>query len=97
MGMGLVNRVVPVEKHAVYVAKYVEAISQNAPLTIGTTKLAIEGTALEESQRDLAMVQEAVDACYNSNDYAKGCRAFSEKRKPFFPVNKDDGRMLIST
>jgi enoyl-CoA hydratase len=59
-------------------------ISQNAPLTIRAAKLAIEATALDESQRDLAMVQEAVDACYNSNDYAEGHRAFSEKRKPIF-------------
>jgi enoyl-CoA hydratase/carnithine racemase len=38
----------------------------------------------EESTRDLKRAQAAVDACFRSQDYEEGRKAFMEKRKPVF-------------
>ena len=35
-------------------------------------------------QRNLARCVELVEACFKSNDYTEGRRAFMEKRKPAF-------------
>jgi enoyl-CoA hydratase len=37
-----------------------------------------------EAERDLAVVQGAVEACFNSADYHEGRIAFMEKRPPIF-------------
>lgn len=82
--MGLVNRVLPDDKVEAYVADYARMITENAPLTIGSVK-AIVGEALKDpDQRDLEHCQALVDACYASQDYIEGRRAFMEKRKPRF-------------
>ena len=38
----------------------------------------------EDSKRDVARTQALVDACFKSNDYEEGRKAFMEKRKPAF-------------
>ena len=38
----------------------------------------------EDSQRDIASSQALVEACFKSNDYQEGRKAFMEKRKPVF-------------
>lgn len=83
-GMGLVNRVVPDEEVEAYVADYARRITENAPLTISSVK-AIVGEALKDpAERDLERCAALVDACYASQDYIEGRRAFMEKRKPQF-------------
>ena len=83
-GMGLVNRVVPDDQVEAYVAEYAQKITDNAPLTIGSVK-AIVGEALKDpAERDLERCAALVDACYASQDYIEGRRAFMEKRKPQF-------------
>jgi hypothetical protein len=37
-----------------------------------------------ETERDLAVVQRAVEACFDSTDYHEGRTAFMEKRPPIF-------------
>ncbi|MGH6918092.1 MAG: enoyl-CoA hydratase, partial [Geminicoccaceae bacterium] len=82
--MGLVNRVVPDDEVAAYVADHAQKITENAPLTIGSVK-EIVGEALKDpAVRDLARCAALVDACYASQDYVEGRRAFMEKRKPRF-------------
>ena len=82
--MGLVNRVVPDDQVEAYVADYAQKITDNAPLTIGSVK-AIVGEALKDpADRDLERCAALVDACYASQDYIEGRRAFMEKRKPQF-------------
>jgi enoyl-CoA hydratase len=82
--MGLVNRVLPDEEVEAYVADYARTITENAPLTIGAVK-AIVGEALKDPEaRDLARCKELVDACFASQDYIEGRRAFMEKRRPQF-------------
>jgi hypothetical protein len=35
-------------------------------------------------QRDLAILEEMIADCFNSQDYQDGIKAFSEKRRPQF-------------
>ena len=84
--MGLVNRVVPdtageLEK---YVKDYADVIAGNAPLSIRAVKGTVAEIAKEDSQRDVSRSQKLVEACFNSNDYHEGRKAFMEKRKPVF-------------
>jgi enoyl-CoA hydratase/carnithine racemase len=82
--MGLVNRVVPVAELESYVRKYAATIAGNAPLTVKAAKMAINATSKDPDKRDLRAVQEAVDACFASEDYKEGRTAFMEKRRPAF-------------
>ena len=81
---GLVNRVVPVDELDAYIADYAERITANAPLTIAALKAAVTELGKDEAQRDMARAEAMVDACFRSEDYKEGRRAFLEKRKPVF-------------
>jgi enoyl-CoA hydratase/carnithine racemase len=82
--MGLINRLLSREALEPYVREYAETIGHNAPLTIKAAKLASSELLKDEEQRDLSLVQHAVDTCFNSDDYQEGRIAFMEKRKPVF-------------
>src|SRR5436190_2393848 len=82
--MGLVNRIVAAAELETYVKNYADTIAGNAPLTVEAAKFIAGETVKDESKRDLARCQEMVDACFRSNDYTEGRRAFMEKRKPHF-------------
>ncbi|MFO1097720.1 MAG: enoyl-CoA hydratase [Xanthobacteraceae bacterium] len=82
--MGLVNRVLPASDLETFVSDYAGMIAANAPLTVRAAKFAIGQAIKDESERDLARCDELVRACFVSNDYVEGRRAFMEKRKPAF-------------
>lgn len=82
--MGLVNRVVPKGEVEAYVAGYAATICENAPLTVSAAKQILNETQKDEGARDMAKVEALVAACFASEDYKEGRRAFMEKRKPNF-------------
>ena len=82
--MGLVNRVIKAAELEAYVKKYADTISQNAPMTIATTKFIVGEVVKDESKRDLAKCAAMVKKCFESDDYTEGRRAFMEKRTPVF-------------
>ena len=82
--MGLVNRVVSDKELEGYVKEYAETIAANAPLTVDSVKYIVGQTLTDESKRDLKKCDELVQACFASNDYKEGRKAFMEKRKPAF-------------
>ena len=47
-------------------------------------KMAINATSLDPDKRHLDDVNAAVAACFKSEDYKEGRKAFMEKRKPKF-------------
>jgi enoyl-CoA hydratase len=84
LDMGFVQRVLPDAELDGFVTETANAISQNAPLTIALAKASAREVGKAESARDLAQLDAMVKACFDSQDYAEGRRAFMEKRKPNF-------------
>lgn len=84
LAIGLVNRVVPDGELDALVAQYVEQIGANAPLTVRAAKFIMGEVAKDESARDLDEAKRRVEACFASEDYREGRRAFMEKRAPRF-------------
>jgi enoyl-CoA hydratase len=82
--MGLVNRVVPAGELDGYIRDYTHSIAINAPLTIAAVKRSLIELQKDSAERDLALCQSMVDACFASEDYKEGQTAFMEKRKPQF-------------
>jgi enoyl-CoA hydratase/carnithine racemase len=83
--LGLVQEVVPAEHLERHVHEIAAAIADNAPLTVGAMKFI--GTQVMEpdpAKRDLDRCDALVAACFASEDYVEGRRAFMEKRKPNF-------------
>ena len=60
------------------------AIAQNAPLTIALAKAAAREIAKPESKQDHQKLEKMAVACFDSDDFKEGRRAFMEKRKPAF-------------
>jgi enoyl-CoA hydratase len=82
--MGLVNRVVPAADLSDAVMGLAASIAGNAPLTVAAAKAAIREARRSPDQRDLARVETMIEACFRSEDYLEGQRAFAEKRPPVF-------------
>lgn len=82
--MGLVNRVFPKTELDERVRETAESIAANAPLTLASAKLAMKQLSRDPTERDLEAVEASIAACYASDDYAEGVKAFLEKRPPNF-------------
>jgi enoyl-CoA hydratase/carnithine racemase len=84
MQMGLINRIVSSTRIADFATSYADEIANNAPLTIKAIKQMVLETLKDSSDRNIPLMNELVDACFNSEDYQEGRLAFTEKRKPSF-------------
>lgn len=82
--IGLVSRVVPVAELEAQVRTVAMAIADNAPLTVRASKRAIYEVLQDAETRNLATLDCQLEACFDSEDYAEGRRAFRERRKPRF-------------
>jgi enoyl-CoA hydratase/carnithine racemase len=84
LAMGLVKQVVEHDALASTVLTYTDTVSQNAPLTLAAAKRALLELRKNPAQRDMALMQAMVDACFASQDYQEGRQAFAAKRAPVF-------------
>ncbi|MBT5050416.1 MAG: enoyl-CoA hydratase [Rhodospirillaceae bacterium] len=84
LAMGLINQLVPADALEDTVRELAATIAGNAPLTVRSTKVIVAEAFKDPDERDIAMCDELVEACMNSDDYAEGRTAFMEKRKPNF-------------
>jgi enoyl-CoA hydratase len=82
--VGLINRVVLGENLESEVRDYCALIAQNAPLTVKAAKAALKEWERDPADRDLTKIEHLVNACFDSDDYKEGRRAFAEKRPPRF-------------
>lgn len=83
-GMGLINFVharAEIEQQAL---TYARRIASNAPMTVKAAKAAVNAWERGERPDEVAEVRKLVDACFDSEDYKEGRRAFKEKRTPDF-------------
>ena len=63
---------------------YARRVAANAPLTVRAAKAAVDAWERGGNEDDLDGVRQLVDACFDSEDYREGRRAFAEKRPPSF-------------
>lgn len=84
LAMGLVDRVVPTGTLDGTVRQLAAEIAANAPLSVKAAKQTIDELTRHPGSPDLTALDAAIDACFNSDDYAEGRRAFLEKRQPRF-------------
>ena len=83
--LGFVQEVVGSEELEARVAEIAGTIAGNAPLTVEAMKfIACQVTEPDPAKRDVERCDEMVAACFASDDYIEGRRAFMEKRKPAF-------------
>lgn len=82
--MGLVNRVIADDALESTVEELARTIAGNAPLTVRCAKRVVGEVVKDAEHRDPAAAEQAVLACFASNDYKEGQAAFMEKRKPRF-------------
>jgi enoyl-CoA hydratase len=83
LAMGLVNRVLPVADLLSYTRRYCATIADNAPMTMHALKRTV-GELLKGPAGDFSLSDSLVKACFESEDYIEGRRAFMEKRRPAF-------------
>jgi enoyl-CoA hydratase/carnithine racemase len=68
----------------VYAAQVATDIAANAPMTVAAGKLALNTLLDGVDDAGVKAVDAAVKACFSSEDYAEGRKAFAEKRQPDF-------------
>lgn len=82
--VGLINKVVAADALAGEIAKLTATLAVNAPLSLYANKRTVQAVLQDRADRDMAGVNAAMSACFDSADYQEGRRAFMEKRKPAF-------------
>ena len=82
--MGFVSRVEAPATFDAAVDAWCQATAGNAPLTLRALKRTATELIRDPGDRDLAAVEAAIAACFASDDYREGARAFMEKRAPVF-------------
>jgi enoyl-CoA hydratase/carnithine racemase len=82
--MGFVSRAEPAESFDKVVDDWCAKVAENAPLTLRALKRTVNELIRDPDDRDIAAAEAAIAACFASDDYREGARAFMEKRPPAF-------------
>ena len=82
--MGLINFIAERDKITTQCIEYAQRIAGNAPMTVRAAKTAVNVWERGGRPNEVDQVREMVDACFDSDDYKEGRRAFAAKEKPKF-------------
>jgi enoyl-CoA hydratase len=82
--IGLINRIAAAGEGLKAAITLAELIAQRAPLSVASSKAAIEKSTLLDLQDGLAFEQELAAALRDSHDRREGLLAFTERRPPNF-------------
>lgn len=82
--LGLLHHIYPKAELDERVEARADAIAELAPLTLRSAKKVIGGLVRDHDADELEAMEASVSACFGSEDYAEGVRAFLEKRKAEF-------------
>jgi enoyl-CoA hydratase/carnithine racemase len=82
--MGLVNRAAAQADLDAFTRSYCATMAENAPLSIAASKSIIAELMKPRGDIDRAKCDAIAKRCMESEDFAEGRRAFTEKRKPAF-------------
>lgn len=84
LARGLVTEVLPKAALEARVRAVAAVIADNAPLTLRSAKRVIGELGRDPAARDSDAMRRSILACFESEDYREGVRAFLAKRKPAF-------------
>ena len=82
--MGLISRVFAKDELETATRALAGEIAANAPLSVMTAKRTIDEMTRAPENPSMEELDRLVAACFESEDYKEGRRAFLEKRKPVF-------------
>jgi enoyl-CoA hydratase len=82
--IGLVNEVHEPDALENRISQLCDVFKENAPLSLKAAKTTINLLAASAADADLSAAHKMARICVDSADYAEGCRAFLEKRRPVF-------------
>lgn len=82
--MGFVLRVEQPEALDSMVDEWCAMVAANAPLTLKALKRTVNELGRDAGERNMDAVNDALKACFASDDYREGALAFMEKRPPVF-------------
>lgn len=82
--IGLAQKVLAEDELESFVSDYAGRVAANAPLTVKAMKFIAGEVMKDPKERDLELCDKMVAACFASQDYVEGRRAFMDKRKPDF-------------
>jgi enoyl-CoA hydratase/carnithine racemase len=82
VAMGLLNRLVPLDRLEAETRALADEIAANAPLTLRAAKASVDALTMAPETADLEALDRMVLACFDGDDFKEGARAFMEKRKP---------------
>ena len=80
--LGLVQKVLPEDELASFVTEYAATVAGNAPLTVNAAKVIVGEVLKDGAERDMDRCRAMVAACFASQDYAEGRRAFVRETVP---------------
>lgn len=84
LARGIVDEVFAKPALEQHVRAIAASIAENAPLTLRSAKRVIGELARDAAERDREAMRRSILACFESEDYREGVRAFLAKRKPVF-------------
>jgi enoyl-CoA hydratase len=82
--IGLIDELVPLDDVYVYTQQLATTIAGNAPLSVKSAKYATEIASRVATPDEVDHAKRLELACFESDDFVEGRRAFLEKRAPFF-------------